>query len=168
MTNKVQMSQDEAVFQAFQNVCGDFDGKLEPTKEQRAEVTEILVEGFKSGTVALKDTPSNREKLADDSKLRSYCSGLQSNWLRKDKRLNGGVKYVAKNPGSRVGSTDATVKAMRTLLALHPELDASARAEIQGKIDARIAAIKPAKQVALTAEQVEILKAQGFGHIVEG
>jgi len=44
--------------------------------------------------------------LADDAKLRSYCSGLQSNWLRKDTRLNGGVKYVAKNPGSRAGSTD--------------------------------------------------------------
>src|SRR5271155_807760 len=90
MKNEV-MTQEEAVFQAITNVMGEQDGAYVPSKEERAQVTEILVESFKAGKIALKDTPSNAEKLADDSKLRGYCSGLQSNWLRKDPRLNGGT-----------------------------------------------------------------------------
>jgi len=161
MSNQV-MTQEEAVFQAITNVVGEQEGAYTPTKEQRAQVTEILVEGFKSGTIALKDTPANAEKLADDAKLRSYCSGLQSNWLRKDPRLNGGVKYVAKNPGSRAGSTDPQVKAMRTLLQTRVDLTKEDRAEIQGMIDARVAEIKPAKTVSLSIEQIELLKSAGF------
>lgn len=161
------LTQEEAVFQAITNVCEAIDGRFEPTREQRAQVTEILVEGFKAGKIALKDTPSNREKLADDAKLRSYCSGLQSNWLRKDERLNGGVKYVPKNPGSRTGSTDPQVKAMRNLLAVKgPSLSAEERAQIQGLIDARVAEIRPTKSVELTEEQIAILEASGLGHFV--
>jgi hypothetical protein len=165
MNNKqIVMTQEEAVFQAISNVFGAIeDGtKVELSKEERAQVTEILVEGFKSGKIALKDTPSNNEKLSDDAKLRSYCSGLQSNWLRKDPRLNGNTKYVAKNPGSRAGSADATVKSMRTLLATREDLTAQDRAEIQAAISKRVAELKPAKTAELTPEQIEVLKAAGF------
>lgn len=165
MNNKtIVMTQEEAVFQAITNVCGEQEdgAKFEPSKEERAQITEILVESFKAGKIALKDTPSNREKLSDDAKMRNYCSGLQSNWLRKDPRLNGNVKYVAKNPGSRAGSTDATVKSMRTLLATREDLTASDRAEIQAAISKRVSELKPAKTQELTAEQVEVLKAAGF------
>ena len=165
MTNKQVMTQEEAVFQAIQNVVGEQEGAYEPNKEERAQITEILVEGFKAGRIAFKDTPSNAEKLADDSKLRSYCSGLQSNWLRKDERLNGGVKYVAKNPGSRAGNTDPQVKAMRTLLSTRTDLSASDKAEISGMIAKRQLEIKPSRSVELTAEQVETLKAAGLGHL---
>lgn len=157
------LTQEEAVFQAITNVMGSQDGPFNPTKEQRAQVTEILVEGFTSGKINLKDTPSNQAKLSDDAKLRSYCSGLQSNWLRKDPRLNGGVKYVAKNPGSRAGSTDPQIKAMRTLLATRVDLSTADRTEIQSLIDARVAEIKPTKSVSLSDEQVAILKTAGFG-----
>lgn len=164
-TNQV-MTQEEAVFQAITSVCGDVEGKYEPTKDERASITEILAEGFTQGKIALKDTPSNQEKLADPAKLRSYCSGLQSNWLRKDPRLNGNVKYVAKNPGSRAGSTDPQIKAMRALLATRDDLSTEDRAEIQSLIATRVAEIKPAKQVELTPEQVAVLKAAGLDKFV--
>ena len=135
-----KMTQKEAVFSAITNVCGAQDGAYTPTKEQRASVNQVLFEGFRSGSIEL-------DREYSDSELKAYVSGLQSNWLRKDKRLNGGTQYVAKNPGSRAGSTDAQVKAMRALLAT--KSDPSERAEIQSFIDKRVAEIKPAKTVTI-------------------
>jgi hypothetical protein len=109
-----------------------------PSKEQRASVNQILFEGFKAGTIEL-------DREYTDTELKAYVSGLQSNWLRKDKRLNGNVQYVAKNPGSRTGSSDTQIKAMRALLAT--KTDVTERAEIQSFIDKRLAEIKPAKSV---------------------
>lgn len=134
------MKQGDAVYQALVNVCGEFDGKCEPTKEQRASVKQILFDGFKAGSIVL-----NKEYT--DEQLSEYIPGLISNWLRKDKRLNGGVQYVPTNPGSRTGSSDPQIKAMRALLTT--KSDPSERAEIQGFIDARVATLKPAKTVEL-------------------
>ena len=78
------------------------------TGEQRKSVNQILFEGFRAGKIDL-----GREY--SDTELRQYVSGLTSNWLRKDARLNGGTKYVPKNPGSRAGSGDETLKAIRAL-----------------------------------------------------
>jgi hypothetical protein len=110
-------------------------------KEYRSQVNAILVEGFKSGKIGYDG------EIPDDSTLKAYVSGLQSNWLRKDKRLNGGTQYVAKNPGSRAGSTDPQVKAMRLLLAT--KTDETERSEIQSFIDKRLGQIKPAKTVTI-------------------
>ena len=152
------MKQSEAVYQALVHVVGSFDGVCTPTSEQRAQVNAILFSGFRAGTIDI-----TREY--DDKELKSYCSGLQSNWLRKDKRLNGGVKYVAQNPGSRSGCGDASVKAMKTLLSM--TTDEADRSEIQKFIDARIAEIAPPNAKTLTAEQVAILRANGMAHFVE-
>ena len=138
MTTK--LTQKEAVFQAVINVCGTSDEAFTPSKEQRASVNQVLFEGFRAGTIEL-------DREYSDTELKAYVSGLQSNWLRKDKRLNGNVAYVAKNPGSRVGSTDPQIKAMRALLA--SKTDPTERAEIQAFIDKRLSEIKPAKQVEL-------------------
>lgn len=140
-----KMTQKEAVFQAVTNVCGDVDGAYTPTKEQRAQVNSILFAGFQAGQIEL-------EKTYDESGLKSYVSGLQSNWLRKDARLNGGVKYSAKNPGSRAGSGDPQIKAMRALLST--KTDASEIEEIQSFIDARLAEIKPAKSVEIDVDSL--------------
>lgn len=138
-----KMTQKEAVFQAVRNVCGEIDGAYTPTKEERAQVNQILFEGFRKGTIEL-------EREFSDSDLKSYVSGLQSNWLRKDKRLNGNVAYVAKNPGSRAGSGDASLKAMRALLStLSSEED---KAEVQGHIDERIAQINASKTKKVTVD----------------
>ena len=90
---------------------------------------------------------------------------MLSNWLRKDKRLNGNVQYVAKNPGSRAGSTDPQIKAMRVLLSTQE--DPTKRAEIQAFIDKRLAEIKPAKVTELTDEQRAVLEAAGLGHMID-
>jgi len=138
-----QMNQKNAVFAALCAVFAvqHFETKVEPSKERRAQVNAILFESFKAGKVEYDG------QLPDDTKLKSYISGLQSNWLRKDKRLNGGVTYVAKNPGSRAGSGDASVIAMRRLLAT--KTDNKERAEIQRHIDSRLATIKPPKDVTI-------------------
>ena len=135
-----KMKQKDAVRQALINVCGEQDGAFTPTKEQRAQVNQILFEGFRAGTIEL-----SREYT--DAELKAYVSGLQSNWLRKDKALNGNVTYVAKNPGSRAGSTDASVVAMRALLK--SKTDPAERNEIQSFIDKRLAEIKPTKVVTI-------------------
>lgn len=158
--------QKEAVFSAVTSVLSEAGIQVSEgdnfanhlNRELRAQVTNILVEGFNNGTIALE------KSFESEADLRTYCSGLTSNWLRKDPRMNGGVKYVAKNPGSRVGSTDPQLKAMRTLLATRTDLSEEDRAEIQEHIDARISAVKSSRKTSkqLTAEQVEILKSAGL------
>ena len=154
-----KVNQKEAVYNAVTNICSPSDeGVYSPTKEQRAQVNMILFEGFRSETIELDSTFT-------DSELKAYVSGLQSNWLRKDKRLNGNVQYIAKNPGSRTGSSDPQIKAMRLLLST--KTDADERAEIQSFIDKRVAEVKPAaKATELTAEQIAVLEAAGLGHLV--
>lgn len=131
------MNQKEAVFAAVINVCGQQDGKYEPTREQRTQVNLILVEGFKAGKIQL-------DREYNESELKSYVSGLQSNWLRKDARLNGGVKHTIKNPGIREGSTDAQLKALKALLSTTTDEDQ--RSEIQEYIDARLVEINSTKK----------------------
>jgi len=145
-----KITQKEAVFQAMVNVVGTQDTAYAPTKEQRASVNQILFEGFRSESIEL-------DRTYTDAELKAYCSGLQSNWLRKDKRLNGNVAYVAKNPGSRAGTGDTQIKAMRALLAT--KTDINERTEIQSYIDARLAEIKPSKVVTIDVDSLpEALK----------
>jgi hypothetical protein len=134
------MNQKEAVYTAICSVTGHTgEGALEISNEQRAQVNMILFEGFRAKKIQL-------DKDFSDADLKKYVSGLQSNWIRKDKRLNGGVAYTAKNPGSRSGSSDPSLKAMRTLLStLTTDAD---KAEVQAHIDARIAEIAATKQAA--------------------
>lgn len=134
------MNQKEATYTAICQVTGHTDGKCEPSPEQRKQVNMILFQGFREGAIAL-------DKEFTDSELKTYVSGLQSNWLRKDKRLNGGMAYVAKNPGSRAGSGDPQLKSLRALFStLKTDED---KAEIQGYIDARISELAKTKQVAV-------------------
>lgn len=153
----MKMTQKEAVFQAVCNVTGHKgEGQVTISKEQRAQVNMILFEGFRNGTIEL-------DREYSDSDLKSYVSGLQSNWLRKDKRLNGGVKYEAKNPGSRAGSTDPSLKAMRALIN-QPGLSEEDKAEIQSHIDAKVAEInatKVAKTVDFSALPADLAKKFG-------
>src|ERR1039458_3845130 len=113
------MKQKEAVYNAILNVMGKIEGDVSATitKEQRASVNQILFQGFRNEEIDL-------DREFDDAALKVYISGLTSNWLRKDNRLNGGVKYVAKNPGSRAGAGDETLKAIRALKSTTPTTDA--------------------------------------------
>jgi hypothetical protein len=138
----MSISQGEAVFQAVVTVCGAQDGKYEPTEAQLKQIHEMVVGMFLSGVTVHSKDP-------DEAQLRKYVPGLTNNWLRKDKRLNGGTKYVAKNPGSRSGSGDESIKAMRTLLSI--TTDANAKAEIQKAIEVRQAELKPKVEVNVDA-----------------
>ena len=150
-----KLSQKEAVYNAIVSVKGtsEFEGvAVNMSREERAMVNQILVEGFKAGTIEL-------EKTFTDAELKTYVSGLQSNWLRKDKRLNGGIAYVPKNPGSRAGSGDAQLKALRALYS--QVTDPADRAEVQRHIDARtleLAAAKTATTVNYDALPEELRK----------
>ena len=146
-----KMKQKDAVFQAILNVTGFAgEGKCAPTKEQRAQISAILVEGLKSGSIEL-----SREYSESD--LKGYVSGLLSNWLRKDVRFNEGMKYVPKSPGSRQGSSDPQLKALKQLMTT--DITDAEREEIQGYIDARmkeINATKVAKTVDFSALPAEL------------
>jgi len=160
-------SQREAVYQAIVNAYSeagihfedgmDVSGQVQG--EFRAGVQAILCEGFRGGTIEFEATPSNKEKLANPSKLSAYVSGLISNWVRKDTRLNGGDKYVAKNPGSRTGQSDEQMKTLRALKKQFAGTDKEALVDAQiEKRKAEIAAAKT-KTVALTPEQIDALPA---------
>ena len=136
----MSITQKEAVYQAITNaLIMPEAGAVRPSKEERASVCNILVAGFQSKAIAYDGD------LPNEADLKSYVSGLLSNWLRKDKRLNGNINYVPKNPGSRTGITDPSIKAMKALLST--KSDPAECAEIQAFIDRRLAEVKPAKVV---------------------
>jgi hypothetical protein len=139
------VKQKDAVYSAVCEVRGttEFSEAAELTKEERSTVQTALLEGFKSGDIAYQGD------VSDSAKLSSYVSGLVSNWLRKDRRLNGNVAYVAKNPGTRTGAGDEALKAMRLLLSATSEDEA--RLEIQAEIDRRVAELKPKKTINVDA-----------------
>ena len=141
-----KVSQKEAVFTAVTNVLEEngtpvVEGTaVEMTKETRAQVNAILFEGFRAGTIEFD------KGEVSDKDLKGYISGLQSNWLRKDKRLNGMTTYVAKNPGSRAGSGDEQLTALRGLIKTLNT--AEEKAEVQAYIDARVSEIAASKSKA--------------------
>ena len=145
-----KVSQKEAVYSAIVNVLAEENQSVSEntaialTKEQRTQVNAILFEGLRAETIEFKKTN------VSDSDLKEYCSSLQSNWTRKDKRLNGNVEYEAKNPGSRAGSGDPQLKAMRALLATLSNEDE--RAEVQGYIDSRLAEVQVSKAKTVTID----------------
>lgn len=132
----MSISQGEAVFQAVNEMLnGEINGKVELTKAQLEEVYARVFLLFKTGQTIHKSNP-------DEATLLKYIPGLVNNWLRKDKRLNGGVKYEAKNPGSRAGSGDPMVKEMRVLLSTLS--DPTQKAQVQEAIDVLAARKAPA------------------------
>jgi hypothetical protein len=107
--------QNDAVFAAVCQVLGQdgFDGAVELSKDQRDSVISMVTTGIMSGSVDF--SAEAKAKHDTEAKIKSYTTGMVSNHLRKDKRLNGGEKYQTKNPGSRAGSSDEQLKALRAL-----------------------------------------------------
>lgn len=147
-----KMNQRTAVYAAIVNVLTQdgvrfedgMDVKPHMTRERRAQVNAILFEGFRAGRIEL-------DKQYDDSELKAYVSGLQSNWIRKDKRLNGSVKYQPKNPGSRAGSGDQQLKALKALKA-KLQAEGEDTSEVDGYIEARTKEIQAAKAPTINVE----------------
>jgi len=144
------MTQKEAVYQAVTTILDENGIKFEDgndvrevlTSELRAQVKEVLIQSFLAGMVAI-------DGQRDEKYIKSYVPGLITNHISKDKRLNGGDKYQAKNPGSRFGSSDdqlKALKALKTQLTMN-NADAEAIAEIEQHIANRTNELKAAKPV---------------------
>jgi len=145
------MRQKDAVYLAITNVLESngipfedgMDIKTLMSKELRAQVSQVLCQGFTNGTIDYAG------EVPTDSDLKEYVGGLISNWVRKDPRFNGNTKYVAKNPGSRAGQGDEQLKNLKLYLAT--KTDPADKAEVQKYIDARVAELAAEK-----AKSVEI------------
>jgi hypothetical protein len=137
------MKQNDAVFSAVQSVTGEtsFSNAVSLSKDEFTQVVEHVTDGIASGEVDFSDEA--KAKYDSRDKIRKYVVGMVKNHLRKDKRLNGGTKYEAKNPGSRTGSGDEQLKNLKALLSTLT--DADDKAIVQGEIDARQAQLRAAK-----------------------
>ena len=135
------MTQKDAVFSAvttviinnnLQFISGTTDAATLLNRTLRAQINTILVTQFRNGEIELSDEAKN--KLANESALKAYVSGLVSNWVKKDPRLNGG--NTIKTTSTRTVA-DPQVVALRRLL--RTQTDSIKRQEIQGFIDKRLA-----------------------------
>jgi hypothetical protein len=162
-----KLNQRESVYVATMNVLAEaginFDDGQTPTaqelvtKDMRKSILSIVTESIRSGETELSAEATAKYDTVE--KVRGYVGGLVNNWFRKDKRLNGSVKYEAKAPGSRAGAGDEQLKALKTLRATKSD-DAEALAVIDQAIETRKAELQAAKpQATLTQAQVDALPA---------
>lgn len=168
----MKISQREAVFQAVKNAFAEagiqFSERMHcesvMTDAMHKSVAAELTEGFLQGITELANTPSNQLKLTNPTEMSKYVSGLKSNWLRKDERLNGGVKYEPKNPGSRAGVSDPQLKALKQLAIKFKGTPKAA--EIAKHIETRTAQVQAEKakkvQVDISVLSPELRKSLGL------
>ena len=108
------------------------------TESDRAKVISVICKGFKENKIEM--SAQAKEKYAADAELRKYVVGLVNNWIRKAPEFNGGNAYQTKNPGSRTGSGDPKLKALKALYNTVPDAH---KPEVQKAIDARLEELKP-------------------------
>ena len=155
-----KVSQKQAVRNAIFSILGEAGTSFELNgsvsinevfnSDMKAKARDILFTGFKTSEIEFKD--SFQSKVDDDTELKKYVSGLLNNWMRKDKELNCGEVYQAKNPGSRAGNQDVTVKELRKLLKV--TVKEEDKVAIQTAITSRLAEIKPEKSVTIDASVI--------------
>lgn len=118
------------------------------TSEHKATIRSILFTMFRQGKVDYR--ADFQAKVDDDKELGKYVSGLVNNWIRKAPEFNSGETYKAKNPGSRQGSQDEQIKAMKSLLAITTDPEAkqaiaeaivTRQAELQPKVEINVSAL---------------------------
>jgi hypothetical protein len=135
------MNQRQGVYAAIVAVLGTVPhSKVELSEAQLKQVHQLVAAGLIDGTIDLKGDRSVEW-------VTKYVPGLVNNWLRKDKALNGNVEYEPKNPGSRTGSGDETMRAMKGLLEITSDSDA--RKLIEAEIAKRSEQLKPKVEINL-------------------
>ncbi len=120
------------------------------TKDDKSKVQAILLKGFESNEISMTDNA--RANNDTEAKMKSYVSGLINNWVRKNPDFNNGVGYTPKNPGSRTGQKDETIKNLR--LMKKAITDEKALAEIDKAIADRLAEIKPESVVIVNVDVI--------------
>ena len=149
------ISQKQAVTNAVMSVFPNYELGGETTlssmltKESKDEIKSLVFEGFKAGEVSFSADAQSKYG-SDDAALLKYVGGMVDNWVRKNPEFNNGSKYVTKNPGSRAGSQDDQIKALRGLKKTTS--DPTALAEIDAAIATRLAEIKPATKIEIDTE----------------
>lgn len=140
-------SQREGVYAAVkafmaENGISHEDGqKVELNKDQFRTVVEMVANTIAGGEVFFSDEA--KAKYPDLKAIKGYSSGLVSNWLRKDTRLNGGGKYLPKNPGSRQGQGDTQISELRKLRKTLT--DAEQISAVDAHINERLTQLKATK-----------------------
>ena len=114
------------------------------TSDQLREIKEDIVQGILEGEVDFSET-AKAKYIEGDGNLNSYVSGLINNHLKKDKRLNGGIGYVPKNPGSKAGQGDKKLAELKKMLKVVSVQKPEAVSLVQAKIDERIQEIAAEK-----------------------
>ena len=92
------MNQKDAVYEAVKQmkpIDVDQERAVALSKQEKHVVEQKLFDGFRKGKIQYNG------ELPSEDKLAMYVSGLVSNWLRKDRRLNGNTSYVPRRPGAR-------------------------------------------------------------------
>ena len=112
-------------------------------------VRSEICDGFEEEQIQMSDN-AKAKYIGNPTEMKKYVNGLVNNWIRKNKEFNNGNEYVIKNPGSRSGSGDESVKEMRKLLKT--VTDPETRASIQTAIDERIAEIAPEKVITINKD----------------
>lgn len=156
------MNQKESVYSAVIAIATPVDNKVSLTKEQRHQVIATVTESIMSGETEF----SAAAKAKHDSieKVKKYVDGLVNNWLRKDTRLNGGDKYEIKNPGSRAGQGDETLKNLKIIRTQtsNPEHVAMIDAEIANRVTELAKTKTKPKEVDLTKIPADLLAKLGL------
>ena len=109
------------------------------TKTDETKAIALISQAFFEGKIDMTSEAKAKYNTLDLLK-KKYVPGLVNNWVRKAPELNGSVKYEAKNPGSRSGQGDETLKALRNLIKC---VEGETKAEVQAAIDERLAELQP-------------------------
>jgi hypothetical protein len=123
------------------------------TKSDKDQAVSIISQGFLSGQIDMS-AEGKAKYFSDEKELKKYVVGLVNNWIRKATEFNGSAKYEIKNKGSRAGSGDEQIKALKELLK--QTTDAEVRAEIQEAINDRTEEIKPKAEINVDALPVHL------------
>jgi hypothetical protein len=114
-------SQKQVVYNAIvaflqENGLSLENNRAELTKSDRKTIVTMIATALDSGDMPFSATA--RAKHDTPTKIRNYSTGLLSNWLRKDNRINGGAKHKIKNPGSKANQDDEVLKDLKSIRKL--------------------------------------------------
>ena len=121
-------------------------------------MTQIVTKGIINGEVDFGAS----EKYNTPELVRQYARGMVQNHFRKDTRLNGGTKYQIQNPGSRTGTSDPEIKALKQLIK-SGTLNPAQLSIVQERLDAKLAEIQSNKvEIDLSAIPADLLEKLGL------
>ena len=142
------IEQKKAVYNAVVSLYRDNNRHFEDgntvklSTDERKTIIHIVSQGLQSGSILISETAKKRYDTP--KKMHNYATGLVSDRLRKDKRLNGDTKYEIQKQGSRAGAGDAVIKELREYKRRHCTT-LEQRSEVDVAIENRLNEIRTEK-----------------------